>query len=475
MGYIEGIDRRQTILLPEVVDDYISEENQVRFIEAFVEGLDLKRLGFSHAEVKETGRPPYNPQDLLKLYIYGYLIGVRSSRKLEKEAKRNVEAMWLLKKLSPDFKTVADFRRLNRESIRGVCREFTMMCRGMELFGGELIAVDSSKFKAVNSKKRNFNEKKLKRSIRDIEDKIDRYLDELDENDKLEEGTKSPTKEKLKEAIEKLKERKGKYKELLTGLSKSGDTQVSLTDPDSRLMKKGRDVEVSYSVQMAVDEKNKLIVEHEVTNEGHDSHQLSKMAKMAKETLKVERIKVVADKGYYDSWEIKECEDNGIDVYVEDKRGKSEWEGIYPQSDFRYDAEKDVYICPAGKEMRCSGRRRERNNRVTKVYSGRGCKRCEQRYGCTKDKRERRVYRWEHEDVLDRVRDRMKMNPEKMKTRQWLSEHPFGTIKRAMNQGYMLMRRLENVRGEFSLTVLAYNIKRVMNIVGVKDLVKELA
>ena len=475
MDYIEGMDRRQTILLPEAIEDYIGTENPVRFIEVFVEGLDLRELGFRHSDLKETGRPPYNPGDLLKMYIYGYLNRERSSRGLEREAGRNVELMWLMRKLRPDFKTIADFRKDNKGAIRGVCREFTMLCRQMDLFGGEIVAIDGSKFRAVNSKKRNFNEKKFKRSIKDIEDKIDKYLDEMDENDRKEEGVKRPSKEDIEAAIEKLKERKGKYKDLLKEMKERGDRQVSLTDPDSRLMKKGCGTEVSYNVQTVVDDKHKLIVEHEVTNEGHDSHQLSKMAKMAKETLGVDRLEVLVDKGYYDSWEIKECEDNGIDVYVEEKRSKSEGKNIYHESDFRYDSGQDIYICPAKKEMRCTGRRRERNNRVTKVYSARGCKRCELKDKCTEDRRGRRIYRWEHEDVLDKVRHRMKMNRDKMKMRQMLIEHPFGTIKRAMNQGYMLMRRLENVRGEFSLTVLAYNIKRVMNIIGVKDLVKELA
>lgn len=474
MDYIEGIDRKQTILLPEAVDDYISAENPVRFIEVFVGGLDLGKLGFRHSNLRDTGRPPYNPGDLLKLYIYGYLNRERSSRGLEREAGRNVELMWLLRKLKPDFKTIADFRKDNKSAIRGVCREFTMLCKQMDLFGGEIVAIDGSMFRAVNSRKRNFNEKKFKKSIKDIEDKIDKYLDELDKNDKQEEGVRIPSKEDIKAAIEELKERKGKYKDLLKGMKERGDRQVSLTDPDSRLMKKSRGAEVGYNVQTVVDDKHKLILEHEVTNEGHDSHQLSKMANMAKKTLGVERLEVLADKGYYDSWEIKECEDNGIEVYVEEKRSKSEGKNIYRWSEFRYDSDQDIYICPAQKEMRCTGSRRERNNRFTKVYSGRGCKRCELRGRCTGDMRGRRIYRWEHEGTLDRVRHRVKMNRDKMKTRQMLSEHPFGTIKRAMNQGYMLMRRLENVRGEFSLTVLAYNIRRVMNIIGVKDLVREL-
>lgn len=477
MDYIEGRDRRQAILLPEVIEDYISTENPVRFIEVFVEGLDLRELGFKHSDLKETGRPPYNPGDLLKMYIYGYLNRERSSRGLEREASRNVELMWLLRKLKPDFKTIADFRKDNKEAIRGVCREFTMLCRQMDLFGGEIIAIDGSKFRAVNSKKRNFNDKKFKRSIKEIEDKIDKYLDELDENDRQEEGVKRPSKEDIKAAIEKLKERKGKYKDLLNGMKERGDLQVSLTDPDSRLMKKDWNMEVSYNVQTVVDEKHKLIVANDVTNEGHDSHQLSIMAKRGKETLKVGRLKVLADKGYYDGKEIKECEDNGLEVYVPETKSKSgensRNKGKYPLEDFKYDLSKDIYICPGDKELRKSSEFK-RDGKLLKMYTSKDCRRCKLMKKCTKDKTGRTIYRWEHESILEKVRERVKNNKAEIKMRQWLCEHPFGTIKRTMNHGYMLMRGLENVKTEFSLTVLAYNMKRVMNILGVKSLVKEL-
>lgn len=475
MGYIEGTDRNQTILLPEALDDYISEENAVRFIESFVAGLDLKELGFKHSELSWTGRPPYNPSDILKLYIYGYLNRQRSSRGLEREAKRNVELMWLLKKLAPDFKTIADFRKDNRVAIRGVCKEFTILCRQMDLFGREIVAIDGSKFRAVNSKKRNFNEKKFNRAIKDIEDKIDKYLDELDENDKQEEGIKAPSKEEIKAAIEKLKDRKDKYKTLLKGMKDRGDKQVSLTDPDSRLMKKDWNMEVSYNVQMVVDEKHKLIVDNEVTNEGHDSHQLSKMAKKAKETLKVERLEVLADKGYYEGNEIKECEENDIEVYVPETKSKSgkssRNKGKYHVEDFEYDSSRDIYICPAGEELTCRGKS-TKDGKLIRAYRGKVCRGCDSKRRCTTDRDGRTIYRWEHEDILEKVRDRVNKNKGKMKMRQWLSEHPFGTIKRTMNQGYMLMRGLEKVRTEFSLTVLAYNMKRVMNILGVKNLVR---
>lgn len=478
MQYIEGADRRQTILLPEVVDDYITEENPVRFIEAFVEGLDLRGLGFKHAELRETGRPPYNPSDLLKLYIYGYLNRVRSSRRLEGEAIRNVELMWLIRKLRPDFKTVADFRKDSRVAIRGVCREFTMMCKRMELFGGEIVAIDSSKFRAVNSKKRNFSEKKLARSIREIEEKIERYLDEMDENDFKEEGVKKPSKEDIEAAIERLKERRGKYKKLLKELKERGEKQVSLTDPDSRAMIKDHHTEVSYNVQAVVDEKNKLIVEHEVTNEVNDKNQLSKMAKRAKGVMGVEKLEVLSDKGYYEGEEVVECEENGVETYVSEirKRGGSNKSGFtkYNCEDFKYDRERDVYICPAGSELRHRGRNK-RNGKVMKVYRSDDCSSCKSKKRCTERALGRELLRWEKEDILDMVRDRVKRNIEKMRMRQWLSEHPFGTIKRAMDQGYMLLKGLDKVRAEFSLTVLAYNMKRVMNILGVKHLVKELA
>lgn len=475
MGYVEGQDRKQTMLFPEVLEDYISEENAVRFIDVFIEGLELSEMGFGRAVPKETGRPPYDPGDLLRLYVYGYLNRTRSSRQLEREAGRNVELMWLMRKLRPDFKTIADFRRDNAQGIKKVCREFTLWCKRLELFGGELVAIDGSKFGAVNSSKRNFTEKKLRRMIREIDGKIDQYLKDLDGGDKKEAGQRSLTPEQLKEKIERYKERRVQYEQLQRDLKQSGESQVSLTDPESRSMRVGHGVEVSYNVQIAVDPKNKLLIEHEVINEVIDLEQLSTMAKKAKETLGVETLEVVADRGYYNGEEVKACEQSGITAYVPKPNTSSNLKrGLFTKEDFIYEPDKDCYRCPAGKELSYRYQSMEQG-RPMRTYQISGCKSCELRSKCSINKKGiRAVKRWVDEAILEAMARRIVDHPEKVELRKCLAEHPFGTIKRAMNQGYFLMRGLTKVRAEMSLTILAYNLKRVINILGVRKMVEAL-
>ena len=475
MGYIEGEDRKQTVLFPEVLDDYISEENPVRFIDVFIEGLDLSEMGFGRAIPKETGRPPYDPGDLLRLYVYGYLNRTRSSRQLEREAGRNVELMWLMRKLRPDFKTIADFRKDNPKALKKVCREFTLWCKRLELFGGELVAIDGSKFGAVNSPKRNFTEKKLRRMIREIDDKIDQYLKDLDRQDKQEAGQRSLSREQLKEKIERYKERRAQYEQLKSDLEQSGESQVSLTDPESRSMRVGQGVEISYNVQIVVDQKNKLLVEHEVTNEVIDLGQLSPMAKKAKETLGVETLEVVADGGYYNGEEVKACEQSGITAYVPKPNTSSNLKrGLFTKEDFIYEPDKDCYRCPAGKELSYRYQTLEQG-RLMCSYEISGCKSCELRSKCSINKKGIRVIkRWLDEAILESMARRVAENPEKLELRKCLAEHPFGTIKRAMNQGYFLLRGLTKVGTEVSLTILTYNLKRVINILGVRKMVEAL-
>ena len=475
MDYIKGIERRQVVLFPEAIDEYIEDDNPVKFIDVFVDGLDLKELGFKHSEFNHTGRPPYNPADLLKLYIYGYLNRIRSSRWLEKECKRNVELMWLLKKLAPDFKTIADFRKDNRDAIKKVCKEFIFLCKKLELFGGELVSIDGSKFKAVNSKKRNFNEAKLKKKLKEIEEKIDRYFKELEDNDNSEENVNPPNVQELTTKIEQLKERREEYQKFLRELKDSDETQISLTDPDSRAMVNNQRIEVCYNVQITVDEKNKLILDHEVTNEVKDNNQLSKMSKRAKEILEVDEMEVLTDKGYYDAVEIKECVDNGIIPYIPEPNPTVSKKINVPEppfykSKFRHDKEKDVYICPAGFELTFRNMAKH-HGKMMRIYKSGMCTQCPFKNKCTRNPRGRIIYRWEHEEILEEMRHRVENNREKVKKRQWLSEHPFGTIKRSFNQGYMLMKGLKRVGAEMSLTILAYNIKRVINIVGLKGLI----
>ncbi|MFC2031454.1 IS1182 family transposase, partial [Chloroflexota bacterium] len=351
MGFVQGVHRDQLVMFPELLDDYIGDDNSVRFNGAFVDSLDLEELGFERAVPQVKGRPPYHPGHLLKLYVYGYLNRIRSSRRLEKEARRNVEVMWLLGKLAPDFKTIADYRRDNGEPIRAVWREFTRLCSGLGLYGGELVAIDGSKFKAVNSRERNFTERKLKRLEERAEARIERYLQELDENDAQETDSEKPTAEELQEKIEWLKGRTEAYKELQEGMDESGESQISLTDPDARSMRLGasRGTEVAYNVQISVDAKHKLIVDHEVPNECNDMRQLSSMAIRAREVLGLESLEVVADGGYYNGREIKDCAQGGIVSYISRANSSNNRaSGRYGKRDFRYDAENDCYWCPAG-------------------------------------------------------------------------------------------------------------------------------
>src|SRR5450756_416957 len=474
MDYIQGFDRKQEILFPAKIDDYIGEENLVHFIEAFVALLDLVGLGFTHAEVNTTGRPSYNPADLLKLYIYGYLNRIRSSRKLEQECFRNIEVMWLLKKLAPDHKTIADFRKNNAVAIKKVFKEFVLFCKELELYGGEIVSTDGSKFKAVNSKKRNFNAEKLLKKLKDIEEKIEAYLKELEENDKIESSVKQPDAKELKEKIQQLEERKKEYEGLQNTLETTGETQVSLTDPDSRMMMGNQKFDVSYNVQATVDAKNNLILDYEVTNEGNDKNQLNEMATRAKYILEVESLEVLADKGYYNPEEIRKCTENNIIPIIPELKPKQFKEGNVPEpkfyeNQFKYDATKDVYTCPGGRELAFSGES-IKNNKNMREYKSNSCNTCEFKSKCTNNKNGRVIFRWEHEKVLEDMRERVKNNPDSVKKRNCMSEHPFGTIKRGFNHGYFLTKGLVKVAGEMGLTMLAYNIRRVINILGMNKL-----
>jgi transposase len=471
MGYIQGTPREQAILFPETIEEYISDDNPVRFIDAFVDQLDLQAAGFQRTLPSETGRPPYAPGDLLKLYIYGYLNRIRSSRKLEQEAARNIEVMWLLRKLKPDFKTIADFRKDNRNAFKQVFRDFILLCRKLELFGGELIAVDGSKFKAVNNSKRNFTKARLLKTLKRIDEKIEGYLNELDECDSKVPSPKRYSVAELESKIEHLKDRQDRYSQLLQEIEESGETQVSLTDADSRSPK----APVSYNVQTAVDEKHKLIVTQDVTNAVTDRDQLSNIAIQAKETLGVEKLKVVADMGYSHGKEIKACEEAGLEPYVPTPVTSANRKlGLYGKEQFVYDAEKDVYRCPAGQELTYRFDTHELGRHI-RYYKTSACHTCAIKAKCTRNKEGRRITRWVDEHIMERMQARIDANPELMKKRKQIVEHPFGTIKYWNDQGHFLMRGLENVRAEFSLSALIYNLKRVINIIGVPKMLEALA
>jgi transposase len=475
MDYIRGVTRNQVILFPESVEDYITQDNPVRFIDAFVASLDLGELGFARAQPAETGRPAYDPGDLLRLYLYGYLNRVRSSRMLEREARVNLEVMWLLGKLAPDFKTVADFRRDNLKALKGVCREFTLLCRKLKLFGGELVAIDGSKFKAVNNRRRNFNQARLTKAIKAIEEKVNGYLEELDETDAgdTDPDEPPPSATELREKITTLTERKAKYQALHEGLQASGAKQVSLTDPDARSMVMHHgSTEVGYNVQTVVDEKHQLIVEHEVTNDPTDHAHLAEMALRAKEFLGVEQLEVVADMGYYDGAEVKQCAAAGVTTYIpKPLTSVNRKRGLFTKQDFVYDEAKDCYGCPAGAELTYRYESFEQN-RLIRYYTTSKCLTCPIKHRCTTNQRGRRITRWVDEKLLEDMARRVRARPELMRRRQQLSEPPFGTIKRAMGHGYFLMRGLNKVGAEMSLTVLSYNLKRVINILGVKKMIE---
>ena len=471
MPHIQGVQRDAVLLFPPSLDEYITDDNPVRFIDAFVDQLDLQELGFLRAVAAPLGRPAYHPRDLLKLYIYGYLNRLRSSRLLERETRRNVELMWLLKKLTPDFKTIADFRKDNLAPIQKVCREFTLLCKALDLFGGELVAVDGSKFKAVNNRKRNFTAEKLKKALEHIDAKIAEYLQALDTAD-----TETPTRPdltatELHQRIAQFRERKQQYQEVQQVLVASGESQISLTDPDSRSMPVAQGVDVCYNVEVVVDKKHKLIVTHEVTTAVTDKDQLAPMAKAAKQVLGVEELDAVADKGFYHGEQVKRCDEANIQAYIpQPHTSRNQQKGLFTKDDFRYDTEQDSYWCPQGEELTFRFETEEKG-RATRYYATSACGGCPIKARCTENKGGRRITRWADEHVVEAMAERVRAHPEIMKQRKELIEHVFGTMKRSMDQGYFLLRTRKKVAAEMSLTVLAYNLKRVITIMGVAGLI----
>lgn len=502
--YVKGQDRHQLILFPGSIEDYIDEDNSVRVVDGFVDNLDLRELGFGHFEPKDLGgRPAYNPQDMLKLYIYGYLNGIRTSRKLERECKRNIELMWLLKKLTPDFRTISDFRKDNINCIKKVFRKFVELCKGLDLIGGELVGVDGTKLKAVNSKNRNFNKEKLEYRIKRLDTHIAEYLKELGKNDDDEQersdgnderlgGTavqsSSEVRQRAKKEIEKLNSKKSEYTQLLARLKRSGQREISLTDPDSRLMKNNEAHEVSYNAQIAVDSKYHLILEYYVTNAAVDENQLLAIASRARESLGIKErqqclLNVTADMGYYNWVQLKKCLETGIIPYVpEVDRGRGGPKPV-PQPEFykerfAYDGQDDSYTCPAGKTLTFRRWWTDMRQRVNKMYWAEGavCASCPFKSRCTASQSKRHgriIVRWESEEVIEQIRKMMgtwKAQEIVMKRKEF-TEHPFGTIKRAFNQGYLLLKSLRKVDGEVGFTMLAYNLRRAINLFGTKRLV----
>jgi transposase len=471
--FIEGVDRGQGTLFPEQLEDWVGEDNPVRVIDVFVDELDLGGLGFERVQPEATGRPGYHPAMLLKLYIYGYLNRVQSSRRLEREAGRNVEVMWLTGRLAPDHKTIADFRKDNGPAIRKVCAQFVALCRQLGLLAAASVAVDGSKFKAVNNRDRNFTQAKMQRRMAQIETSVARYLDQLDSADRQEPSdARSMKVTRLTEKIAKLRGEMQRLEAIEARRQASPDGQISLTDPDSRSMAtsgRGSGV-VGYNVQAAVDTEHHLIVAHEVVNVGNDRAQLAEMSQKAKAVLEVEQLDVVADRGYFDSEEILACDRAGITVTLpKPQTSRSKAQGRFGKQDFRYLVDEDVYVCPADERLTYRYTNEE-NGLARRHYWTNLCQSCPIKERCTTGK-ERRISRWEHEHVLEAVQRRLDENPQAMRQRRETVEHPFGTLKAWMGATHFLMKRLKNVRTEMALSVLAYNLTRVMNILGIGPLI----
>ena len=473
--FVEGEDRRQGVLLPEFLDDFVSEENPVRVIDVFVDELDLWALGFEGVVPEATGRPGYHPGVLLKIYVYGYLNQIASSRRLEREAQRNVELMWLTGRLAPDFKTIADFRKDNGPAIRATCRRFIDLCRRLDLFSHAVAAIDGSKFKAVNARDKNFTKAKLKKRMDQVEASIEHYMAALETADRQEGELAQTRSVRLKDKIAALREQMAAFKALEPVVQAAPDEQVSLTDPDARSMAtsgRGSGV-VGYNVQAAVDAKYHLIVAHEVTNVGNDCAQLANMAGQAKAAMGADRLDVLADRGYFSGEEVLACESLGVTPYMpKPLTSGSKAKGRFGKQDFVYVAATDVYRCPAGKQLTRRFATVEHEMTLHTYWTTR-CGDCPLKPRCTTGK-ERRIKRWEHETVIDAMQERLDRAPHAMRIRRATVEHSFGTLKAWMGAAHFRTRTLDKVKTEMSLHVLAYNLKRMITTLGPNSLIEAI-
>ncbi|MGA7325603.1 MAG: IS1182 family transposase [Rhodomicrobium sp.] len=477
--FIEGEERLQATLLPEYLEDYVSDENPVRVIEAFIDELDLKALGFERAEPEATGRPGYRPATLLKIYLYGYLNRIPSSRRLERETQRNIELMWLTGRLMPDFKTIAEFRRKNGPAIRAVCTQFVTLCRRLNLFTKAIVAIDGSKFKAVNNRDKNFTRAKAEKRIAQVEASIARYLDALERADREDSDVAEAKTSRLKEKIAGLKRQMHYLNEMQKQVEEAPDSQISLTDPDARSMAtsgKGTGT-VGYNVQMAVDAEHHLIIAHEVTNIGHDRSQLASMGKKALDATGQAEITALADRGYYNDAEVLACEGTGVLPCVpKTQTSNNPNRGLFSGEDFIYDAKNDHYTCPAGEVLTKAAVGAHRKHDFDRYRNLTTCLSCGLKPQCAPDSPSTRdnikhIKRWVHEGVLDTMQTRLDRMPKAMTIRRQTVEHTFGTLKAWMGSTHFLTKTLKNVQTEMSLQVLAYNMKRMINMFGVKPLI----
>ncbi|TCN28313.1 IS1182 family transposase [Sinorhizobium americanum] len=475
--FIEGEDRRQTTLLPDTLEDYVTQDNPVRVIDVFIDELDLEVLGFAGTVPEATGRPSYHPATLLKIYLYGYLNRIQSSRRLERESQRNIELMWLTGRLMPDFKSIADFRRDNGAAIRAACAQFVVLCRQLNLFTRAVVAIDGSKFKAVNNRDKNFTVAKVVKRIEQVEASIARYLTDLARADREDGDIAGAKTVRLKGKIEGLRRQMQSLREIGKQVEAAPDKQVSLTDPDARSMAtsgKGTGI-VGYNVQIAVDAEHHLIVAHEVTNLGSDRAQLSAMADKARDATGCEEVTVLADRGYYNGDEVLACQGTGIlPIIPKTRTSGNAKRGLFTVADFIYDAETDRYTCPAGEHLTRGKVRSDRRDNIDQYRNLTACLTCGLKSRCTPDKI-KRLKRWQHEGVLDKMQARLDRMLEAMTIRRQTVEHPFGTLKAWMGSTHFLTRTLDQVKTEMSLQVLAYNMKRMINIFGVKPLMEAIA
>lgn len=474
--FIEGEDRRQSWLLPASLDDYVAEDNPVRVVEAFIDELDLGALGFARSEPASTGRPAYDPATLLKLYLYGYLNRVPSSRRLEREAQRNVEVMWLMGRLAPDHKTIALFRRDNGPAIQAACRHFVVLCRQFGLLAGAVVAIDGSKFKAVNNRDRNFTVVKVARRIEQVDASIVRYLAALDRADKEASDVPEARVQRIGEKIAGLRRQMAFLRQMQTEVEASDGGQVSLTDPDARSMAtsgRGTGI-VGYNVQIAVEPEHHLVVAHDVVNEGHDRTQLVSMGGKAQEAIGAAEVTVVADRGYYNGEEVLACEGTGILPVMPraDTSGHAK-KGLFVRADFAYDPVADHYVCPAGAMLTKAKVRSDRHGDIDHYRNLDACHACSMRERCTPEK-VKRMKRWRHEGVLEAMQKRLDAMPDAMAVRRATVEHVFGTLKAWMGATPFLMKGLGNVRTEMSLAILAYNMKRMIRLFGTVRLVEAI-
>jgi transposase len=482
-----GVSRDEASLLPPRVEDYVDGNNPVRAIEAFVAVLDLRGLGFQHTGPGGgAGQPPYDPADLLKLYLYGYLNRIRSSRALEREAGRNLELIWLMKHLVPGYRTIAKFRQENWKPLKAANREFVLLVRELGLVGGEVVAIDGAFFDGNASKASIKTQRKLAKKLAKIEQEIEAYGAALEANDRAE-AERSPAGRdggdgdgNIAQEVAALMAKRATVQADLARLEESGETQLSRTDADARLLSKNGQVVAGYNVQIAVDDKHKLIVASEVVNDGNDTGQLHNMAKAAKDELGAETLTALADTGYYNGNALKACEEDGIVAYVPQAKrtARLEAQDRISHEAFAYDAEANVYRCPAGRLLRPTDGRKTNGNRIEIRYVSRksDCDVCALRSRCLSAKTPTRTfYRWEHEAVLERHRARMQNADAQMRRRAELAEHPFGTLKCRAGYRHFLVRGFDKVRGEWSLMALCYNFSRVLSIIGFNTFTAYLA